>query len=89
LDPPKAGSNIEYAKKEDKETEDHPANPVLLKDECLKELGIDAHAVKYNELGDKAKVARYDIYEDKATGDLWILRKGGKGSGINTGINIK
>jgi len=44
----------------------------------------DAHQLKKDYLGEKAPIAQYDIYVDKADGRLWIFKKGGQGSGIPT-----
>ena len=58
-------------------------------DKYLKKNGIDAHELKYDILGKKAPISQYDIYVDKATGELLIFKKGGKGVGIPTGEFIK
>ncbi|MBE1442606.1 RHS repeat-associated core domain-containing protein [Paenibacillus sp. OAS669] len=58
-------------------------------DKHLKRQGIDAHEVKRDFLGSKAQISRYDLYVDKATGEVLILLKGGKGDRIHTGIFIK
>ena len=51
--------------------------------------GIDAHEFKKDFLGRKAPISKYDIYVNKDTGELFIFKKGGKGSGIPTGEFIK
>lgn len=58
-------------------------------DKYLKKKGIDAHEVKREFLGRKAKIAEYDLYRDKKSGEILIYRKGGKGEGIPTGQYIK
>ncbi|UII55673.1 DNRLRE domain-containing protein [Cytobacillus spongiae] len=58
-------------------------------DSYLKRKGIDAHQLKKEVLGKKAKISQYDIYKDKRTGQLYIYKKGGKGTGIPTGEYIK
>ena len=58
-------------------------------DKYLKKLGIDAHELKKEVLGKKAKIAQYDIYVDKKTKELFVYLKGGKGDGIATGEFIK
>jgi hypothetical protein len=52
----------------------------------LEELGIDAHELKKEWLGNSGKIAEYDIYKNKETGELEIFKKGGIGEGIKTGI---
>uniref|UniRef100_UPI000557D7A0 polymorphic toxin type 33 domain-containing protein n=1 Tax=Mesobacillus boroniphilus TaxID=308892 RepID=UPI000557D7A0 len=54
----------------------------------LKRKGINAHDLKKEFIGRKAKIAHYDIYKDKRTGQLYIYKKGGKGTGIPTGTYI-
>jgi RHS repeat-associated protein len=61
----------------------------IVKDSYLKNLGIDAHELKMEVLGRKAKIAEYDIYVDKSTGELMVYKKGGIGEGIPTGEYIK
>ncbi|MDQ0191622.1 RHS repeat-associated core domain-containing protein, partial [Alicyclobacillus cycloheptanicus] len=57
-------------------------------DKYLKKKGIDAHQLKKDVLGKKAPISHHDIYKDKNTGELHILRKGGKGTPIPTGEYI-
>ncbi|EOC1554238.1 hypothetical protein ACI1BX_003528 [Cronobacter dublinensis] len=57
-------------------------------DKFSKNNGVDAHRIKKNFLGAKAEIKLYDIYVDKKIGQLWIVRKGGKGEGIPTGEYI-
>ena len=57
-------------------------------DKYLDDLGIDAHQLKKDWLGESAPIANYDIYKNKETGELEIYKKGGKGEGIPTGIKI-
>lgn len=44
-------------------------------DKYLKKKGVDAHHLKKDIYGKKAKVAEYDIYVDKKTGELYTQRK--------------
>lgn len=44
-------------------------------DSYLKKKGVDAHQLKKDIYGKKAKVAEYDIYVDKKTGELYTQRK--------------
>ncbi|KAB1438745.1 hypothetical protein F7O84_10895 [Candidatus Galacturonibacter soehngenii] len=44
-------------------------------DKYLKKKGVDAHQLKKDIYGKKAKVAEYDIYVDKNTGELYTQRK--------------
>lgn len=44
-------------------------------DNYLKKKGVDAHQLKKDVYGKKAKVAEYDIYVDKNTGQLYTQRK--------------
>jgi len=60
-----------------------------VKDNYLKQKDIDAHELKKDYLGEKAPIAKYDIYVNKDTGELYIFEKGGKGVGIPTGEFIK
>nr|WP_269811654.1 VENN motif pre-toxin domain-containing protein [Buttiauxella ferragutiae] len=62
-----------------------PSNIKVADDKFLKNNGVDAHQIKKDFLGAKAKIKLYDIYVDKDNGQLWIFRKGGKGEGIPTG----
>ncbi len=41
----------------------------------LRKQGTDPHSIKYEYLGSRAKVSRYDLYVDKATGRLAIFEK--------------
>ena len=58
-------------------------------DRQLDKLGIDAHELKKDFLGKKAKISEYDIYKNKDTGELELYKKGGKGEGIRTGEYFK
>ena len=60
-----------------------------VRDNYLDNMGIDAHEFKKDFLGRKAPISKYDIYVNKDTGELFIFKKGGKGSGIPTGEFIK
>lgn len=55
----------------------------------LKTAGIDAHQLKKDFLGNKAQIAQYDLYKDKKTSEILILKKGGKGDPIRTGEFLK
>lgn len=46
-----------------------------LDDNYLKRKGIDPHSFKMEQLGKKARIAEYDIYVNKSTHELFILRK--------------
>lgn len=59
-------------------------NVEKISDNYLKQLGIDAHQLKKDFLGQKAKISRFDLYKDKTTGEILIFRKGGKGEPIHT-----
>lgn len=61
----------------------------LISDSLLKKKGIDAHQIKRDFLGDKAKISRFDLYLDTRTSEILILQKGGKGSPISTGEFIE
>lgn len=58
-------------------------------DKYLKSKGIDAHQLKQDVLGKKAKISQYDLYVNKNTGEIYVYKKGGKGEGIPTGEFIK
>ena len=49
-----------------------------LADKYLKKLGLNAHDIKYEYLGKKAKISLYDLYVDKSTGIIYILNKAGE-----------
>jgi RHS repeat-associated protein len=57
-----------------------------IEDKYLKKQGIDAHEIKRDFLGQKAPIARYDLYKEKTTKEIWIFPKGGQGDGIPTSI---
>jgi len=40
-------------------------------------------------VGEKAKIAHYDLYLDKKSKEIFIYGKGGKGEGISTGVKIE
>jgi filamentous hemagglutinin len=46
-----------------------------VEDKYLKKQGIDAHELKKDYLGKKAKIQRYDLSVDKKTGQLYIVNK--------------
>ena len=58
-------------------------------DKQLENLGIDAHNLKKEFIGKKGKIAEYDIYKNKKTGELEIYKKGGKGESIPTGEFVR
>jgi RHS repeat-associated protein len=60
-----------------------------ISDNLLKKAGIDAHQLKRDFLGNKAKISQYDLYKDTKTGEILILQKGGKGNPIQTGEFLK
>jgi predicted phage-related endonuclease len=60
-------------------------NFTKISDQLLKKSRIDAHQLKKDFLGNKAKISRYDLYKDTNTGEILILQKGGIGSPIRTG----
>lgn len=55
----------------------------------LDKQGINAHALKKEVLGRRIKGGHYDFYQDKATGRVYLLRRGGRGKPIDTEINIR
>ncbi|MCT2406422.1 polymorphic toxin type 33 domain-containing protein [Chryseobacterium antibioticum] len=61
----------------------------ILTANLLKKAGIDAHELKYEFLGKKAKISEYDLYKHTDTNEVLILKKGGKGDPIHTGEYIK
>lgn len=58
-------------------------------EKLLDKEGLDAHEIKKDALGKKAKISRYDLYKNKKTGEIEIYEKGGKGEPISTGIILK
>lgn len=60
-----------------------------ISDFILEKNGIDAHQLKRDFLGEKAKISLYDLYKDKNTNEIVILLKGGKGDPIQTGEFLK
>ena len=44
----------------------------------LKKLKLDAHSVKREYMGKKAKISLYDLAVDKKTGKIYIVDKAGK-----------
>lgn len=59
-----------------------------MSDGYLKQLGIDAHQLKYEVLGKGAKISSFDIYQD-GNGDLYLMQKGGSlSTAIWTTYNI-
>lgn len=61
------------------------ANFKLLSANLLKSAGIDAHQLKHDFLGKKAKISEYDLYKHTDTNEVLIIKKGGKGEPIHTG----
>ena len=47
-------------------------------DSYLKKLKLDAHSIKYEYLGKKAKISLYDLAVDNKTGIIYIVDKAGK-----------
>ena len=60
-----------------------------INDKHLNNREIDAHKLKRQVLGQRARISRFDLYQDKATGKVYIVRKGGGGTPIDTGVNIR
>ncbi|ELR71941.1 hypothetical protein C900_02126 [Fulvivirga imtechensis AK7] len=60
-------------------------NIKLIKPNMLKKAGIDAHALKKEFLGSKG-ISKFDLYRHTETGEILILKKGGVGEAIFTGI---
>lgn len=65
------------------------ANFKIISANLLKEAGIDAHQLKYDFLGKKAKISEYDLYKHTDTNEILILKKGGNGEPIHTGEYLK
>ena len=42
----------------------------------LKDQGTDPHSIKKEFLGNKAEIAKYDLYVDKGTGQIGIFERG-------------
>ena len=56
----------------------------------LKRKGFDAHAIKREILGRNAPISQYDLFYDKSTGAIFILKKGASAAAkIATGYFIK
>jgi len=49
---------------------------------------IDAHEIKYEYLGNRAEITKFDLYK-VPSGQIVILGKGGVGNPIWTDYNIK
>jgi RHS repeat-associated protein len=64
------------------------SNFKILSTNILKKAGIDAHALKMEFLGNKALIAQWDLYKETITNEILILKKGGIGEAIRTGIKI-
>jgi RHS repeat-associated protein len=62
----------------DEDPKDKKPNLKKLKKSYLKKRGHDAHRIKREYLGDKAPISNYDLYVDKNTGTIYILRIGEK-----------
>ena len=61
-----------------------------LSDNYLKKKHIDPHALKKEYLGKNADISRYNLYKDKESGVVFILRNGAKGDArIATHIVLK
>ncbi|MFV0344939.1 MAG: RHS repeat-associated core domain-containing protein [Bacteroidales bacterium] len=59
-----------------------------ISDSLLKEKGLDAHEIKKEFLGQKAKISRYDLHKHTDTKEILIFEKGGVGEPISTGYTI-
>ncbi|MBQ4524437.1 MAG: hypothetical protein IJA10_16075 [Lachnospiraceae bacterium] len=80
----------EESKEESKDSGDlKKGNFNKVEDRYLKQKGIDAYDLKKDFLGKKAPISQYDIYVNKDTGELFIFKKGGVGTGIPTGLFLK
>jgi RHS repeat-associated protein len=64
------------------------SNFKILNNNVLKQAGIDAHALKMEYLGKKAPIAQWDLYKETITNEILILKKGGVGTPIRTGITL-
>ena len=74
-------------------------NRILVHNECsltkidskfLKKNKLDAHAIKRDYLGPKAKISQFDLYKDTESGVVFILKKGAdKALRIATDIVLK
>jgi RHS repeat-associated protein len=64
-------------------------NFTKINDSVLKKAGIDAHQLKKDWLGESSKISEFDLYKNTDTGEILILRKGGKGDPIYTGEFLK
>lgn len=60
----------------------------LIGDKYLKQNGLNAHDIKYEYLGEKAQVSRFDLYK-VPSGQVIILPKGGSGAPIWTDYMFK
>jgi filamentous hemagglutinin len=58
-----------------------------LNDSYIKANGLDAHTIKMEYLGNKAQIARFDLYKTPS-GQIVILPKGGNGTPIFTDYMI-
>lgn len=64
-------------------------NFVKISGEYLKKAGFDAHEIKEFWLGKNVGKGEYDLYKANDTGEILILKKGGKGEPIFRGEFIK
>ena len=55
----------------------NPINPKKVSTSFLEKKGIDAHQLKYDTLGSRAEISRYNIFKDKS-GGLWLQKNGAK-----------
>ena len=61
-----------------------------ISDSYLKKKGLNAHKIKYDALGKKAQISRYNLYYDKNTKAIFILKNGAKADAkIATGYFLK
>ena len=61
-----------------------------ISDSYLKKKGLNAHKIKYDVLGKKAQISRYNLYYDKNTKAIFILKNGAKADAkIATGYFLK
>ncbi|MCE5286005.1 MAG: filamentous hemagglutinin N-terminal domain-containing protein [Pelosinus sp.] len=54
-----------------------PINPKKVSNRYLEENGIDPHNLKYDVLGKRAEISRYNIFVDK-NGTLWLQKNGSR-----------
>lgn len=78
-----AGSNKNSNSSSEKKKRSKPRPPkapnlVVVSKKLLKKYGLNAHAIKYEYLGNSARIALYDLFYDKYTKIIYICNKSGK-----------